>query len=42
VVNASRSVIFAFEERAAATWQEAVAGAARDARDELEAVRRTV
>jgi orotidine-5'-phosphate decarboxylase len=42
IVNASRSVIFAFEKHPERPWKECVAEAAAEARETLEAVRRTV
>jgi orotidine-5'-phosphate decarboxylase len=42
VVNASRSVIYAYEKDPEHSWQEAIARAAARARDAIEAARRTV
>lgn len=42
VVNASRSIIYAFEKEGERPWTESVARAAETARDQLEAVRSTV
>jgi orotidine-5'-phosphate decarboxylase len=39
VVNASRSILYAFEKRPDVDWRQAVADAARAARDELEGIR---
>ena len=39
VVNASRSILYAFEKRPDVDWREAVADAAQAARDELEEIR---